>query len=578
MIVGATVLGSFLLVGAIIGAMIVNRDKPDPDVAAMQPADQTNGNAVDDEDDSPPDAMSEKKGDKNSSNTDPTDPLDNSDTDGTGQQQPPAIGDSPPPIDTMPPEIETKDDSVPPTTNKTDQENSTPGQPSFPENPLGDAPKIDDASPDVGETKKKAKGFDDLLNDRDLTGSAVVELPQLGKLETLLDDAGTSVMEMKDVASAQRDRDMVGLSKYFIAKPEPINVNIDRQMNMDFGAIKFENKPLLSMLRTLQTPIGIPFHVDTYSWQSRSTRFDINANIFIPEKVSLADALDAALAEHQLSHSYDAATNTISIRNLDAFTPEDQEFELPASIPADNRESLVKNIKTTIVPEYWNRPQDPGTIALNDNKINVTAYPVVHMRIGNLLEKLKAVEKQNENPDPASRDTLKTKLEKSQVLANPSNLDVTVDMPIPWFLTRLQEKSGAIVLVDWASVQAENWNPKTEIPGDLVEPNVQDVIGQLARSMNLTWRVVDEKTIELTTFNSAAQKTDLEVYDCKAILDKGIEVDELKDFVFFNLLGGQLRSTPFVWIFYQEDLQCFVVIAPQSLQRQISSVMVRLRQ
>ena len=589
LLVLVSAIGGLLLVGSVTTAFLINRDP----VASKQESEKEQTSALESTD-----------------KTDPPDNLDSTPSESTeaplvddvnGDESPniPPVGDSPPPVDDSPPPV----DDSPPTISDEPPEVDSESNASTPNNDSSSDPLANPSSstssssnPENGSNQTTAPPIGNPLGDlpqttnrtgTELPGDGASnpslletqdDAPSLGKLQELLEEAGTSVLEMTDVAAFNRETEMVGIPKYFVEPVEPSITNFDRQLNLKIAGIKYDDTSLLDIFRELQIVTGLTVAMDTQSWQANNVALDTVTSINLKDQ-SVQDVFSQSVQPFGLTAKFDPVSKLVLVQSATSDQKTEVEYLIPEAIPDEQVSTFVKNIQLLIAAESWLSEVAPSTIVVNNRKAIVNATAHVHFQLGRLLDKLEKVAAFNAAPTPANLEALQTIWDRAEKArgTNPE-LKVTVDLPLPVYLSQLQAKTGSVVLIDWINVVEEGWNPQALIPGNLIEGTTEDVLRELARAMELTFRAVDDRTFELTTFDAAVEKTEVEVYPCKDLLESGINSEQLRDFIFFKLLRGQVESMPAsTRILFQDDLQCFIAVAPQSLQRQINSIIKRLR-
>ena len=93
--------------------------------------------------------------------------------------------------------------------------------------------------------------------------------------------------------------------------------------------------------------------------------------------------------------------------------------------------------------------------------------------------------------------------------------------------------------------------------------------------MGLTSRFVDSNTIEITTFQSAANARELEVYSCHEILSGNMTPEALMQ-ALEGALNFDVNQLNNVRVIYEPECQCVIALAPQLVQRQIQAILDRL--
>ncbi len=290
----------------------------------------------------------------------------------------------------------------------------------------------------------------------------------------------------------------------------------------------------------------MPVSLDADSIQSAGVA--LNPTIDVDQKdVDFETAIDAMLKPLGLNKSVFQGRGLV-IHSASRGALIEQQHTLP-NFPDDNElasKQFMSMIQSFFDPESWVRETDPATIDLQDSKLVVRNRDLVQQQIAELIKKINAAIRLNKNPkDEQAQQRLITRWNRMKDrLQQPTGFQKTLDLRLNQLLELVNKNSGITVLVDWDSLMPNGWTPATMVPGNIEEANLESALREIARSMNLTLRVIDESTLELTTFERAAQVPDLEVYPFGKILAGPLNEDQALRLI-TETLGGQLPHRPF---------------------------------
>lgn len=400
----------------------------------------------------------------------------------------------------------------------------------------------------------------------------------LGNLSELLAGAGTSLLDFKDLTAAIRTRENIGIPKYVIIKPDLPKLKIEEQLELFVPGVKFDTPVhLQKILSDLSSLSGLPMTIDARS--IAATGRMPNPQIkFEKSNASLQETLDDLLAPLEMQYRID--DSGVSIGVFPASEKTQKTFDFPAAIALspESRLQLIAEIQVLIAPESWTVANDPATIAIKDDQFIVNCSKLVQDQVSVLLAKLNASLTLKTNlAEPTATKALASKWKKlAPGLAKDPQLKQSVQSELTVFLDRLSEHSRITTIPDFCALFSEGWGPQTSIPGNVVEPTVQQTIEELTRSMNLTYIAVDDKTMMITTFDRSAQLTDLEVYPLNGLVPDRVPAAQFQRLI-IESLGSQLNSEKVRYI-YQPLCNCLIVTAPQQIQRQVEALIDRLKQ
>ena len=404
---------------------------------------------------------------------------------------------------------------------------------------------------------------------------------EMGELAELLEQSGTSILKMQDLAEANREQQLIGIPKYFIEQPDWEQVDLEKQLSLRCGGVRYRDSRLIAVLRDITALTGVPFTLDIDSMQANLTSASgeiLNPTVSLDVKdLDFAGVVDAIIEPLGLSKTT-TENQGLLIRATMPPGYIEQKYQLPEFLEVSEQasEPFIACLQGLFAPQSWVRKQEPATIELAGNEFVVKNTILVQHQIRTFIDKLQAAENLKKDPDDQkAKGVLTTKWNAvSELLQQPTGLQKSTDGLLTDLLNKIFTKSGITVLVDWEHVMPLGWSPATKVPGIIDEENVGEALQQLARSMNLTIRAVDPVTLELTTFEQAARAVDLEVFYLGNVLAGPLNQQQMLRLI-TETLGSQLQS-PLVRWHYEPNCQCLILLAPQSLQRQTDSVIRQL--
>ena len=143
------------------------------------------------------------------------------------------------------------------------------------------------------------------------------------------------------------------------------------------------------------------------------------------------------------------------------------------------------------------------------------------------------------------------------------------------FLTQLQQQTGVNVIIDWNALLEAGWNPNTHVASGFEEPTVGDMLDELTHSMDVGWRVINVNTFEITSKDVIAETVVLEFYSCARILAGTLNSEQLVLSV-KQALQSANRNLNRARIHFAGEIQSFIVVAPESIHRQMEAIVARL--
>jgi len=430
----------------------------------------------------------------------------------------------------------------------------------------------------------EVNGGDSFVKETPKESPLVPSRRSLSEFARALEDAGTVLSEIKDQALLQRDSALIGLPKYFVEPLDEDSVDVAKQLAVSVSGVQFTDSPILDVLFELESLSGLPIYFDWEAGEVRATDFS--------QKISLTTK----------DEDFESLFATIADKVKLKVVASDQGLTLTRGQPpvvADHSWKLVPPLSDASVAELKNFIVRTWPLAITDDEadaaaalkeleeaVSVTSDQVtlscdtdMHARLDELIAGMTVAAKPESGQlTMADAATTPTVFRVDSILDRP--LELAKDNPVrrPYrigsLLRRIRQQAGLNIFMDWPSFAALGWTPNTRIPGDFNESTCRDALEQLARSLKASWIVIDEKTVLLTSFETTHAKSETEVYPVKFLLQKNLTAGELKR-VLEDTLRQQLQL-PNVSVVYFGEYDCLIAHAPQSVHRQLYSILNRL--
>lgn len=438
----------------------------------------------------------------------------------------------------------------------------------------------DASEPESGNDEPEfGASFDDLLNETNIVPGGVET--NFGELSDALANAGATLSEFGQIA-AVNERGRVGRKKYFVFQPDPLDPKNYSGLNLPVEGVQYNDHSLLTVLADFFQITGVPVTLDADLLDDAGFNFGYRTNQFKLTRTTFAKVLRQLLDEMNgvgggkfvLQYDGDSpATITIADRN------QRPSVRLPMpKIPDDNdaaRQELVDLIKHLTGSDQWDAVNGDASLQFEDDGLVVVNRAKVVSLVGKFVANWNnavAV-----TAGQADRELLQPVWTRSQASRETAfQWSARHDTPILQFLAAVQHATQVNIIVNWQQLQDLGWNPRTEVPPDLDEATVGDLLDELTHSMGLAYRVVNPNTFEITTIDDVNDRPQLEFFSCHAILAGGdLDQQQLVDIVRTALRStGQNLSA---WrVVFEPSIQCFIAVGPQTLHRQINAILNRV--
>jgi hypothetical protein len=198
------------------------------------------------------------------------------------------------------------------------------------------------------------------------------------------------------------------------------------------------------------------------------------------------------------------------------------QYKLPGGVPGATH-TLAEMLREMVSPESWQAMEGAAlpSIELEGDQLTVRQTLQVHYHLHLLLERLHAARTQ----DPAGQKRLPRVAAAAEELAQPISLNFSRETPLAVILHRLGQEAKMNILVDWVATYPAGWAPTS--PTTLVADRntLSQVLTVFLDSMKLDYRIVDARTIQISTPEQLASQDELELHGISALLEDKPAVD-----------------------------------------------------
>lgn len=173
-------------------------------------------------------------------------------------------------------------------------------------------------------------------------------------------------------------------------------------------------------------------------------------------------------------------------------------------------------VQLFVDPQSWDSRGGVGKLEAGAGKLIAVQPPLVQRELAGWLDRLRAARfKSTKGPKPS----LETRLAAANSrLAKPVTMNFRPAAPLPEILAHLEKSCDIGITLDYIALAEAGvgLDVPLGIAGDKV-PLVQ-VLTAICESRELGWRIIDERTLEITTREAMRRRGYVEFYDVKPLL------------------------------------------------------------
>ncbi len=533
-------IGAAIALLAVGGLIVVVRELTKPDEVASNPSDPSSS-ATNDSSDSTP----------SSDDSETTDPAtaDDSESPSTDDGETEASSDDPNAADSLPA------DSLPnPIVPDSPPIGTVPSGPDS--NPLAallgndgsDATSSDDAPP-AGLGTDEARPFDVVLDDLASLGAIMEETP--------FDKA--RVMADQELRIAYRSR--FDPQEVTVNRPKPRDPQLDRQIDLPLPGLTLPPMPLLQFVDFVSRTAGTPLQIDPEALAAVGATLESEVS-FSGEETTLGQVVQQTLAPIGLGLGRRGDVLVIGLP--DAEVPNERMHDASglSSFVAAHPDLLVEVIRSMVDPPSW--AEGNGTsIALEGTQLKVVQRPATHVRIERFLAQWKGFVDGDDATIAATEAQAALARER---LTTRVSIEHLQEVPLVQLAREFSALAGIDILVDWVTLGEEGWSGDTALSCNVEDLPLGLALDETLRPAGLTFRIVDARTLQITTRSALLDRPETRFHDVRALVAAGVTPDDLAERLplVFAAVGVQDPTRRF---FYDPDAGLLIAALPQPQQR-----------
>jgi DNA-directed RNA polymerase subunit RPC12/RpoP len=301
-----------------------------------------------------------------------------------------------------------------------------------------------------------------------------------------------------------------------IVRPVPRNIEVAARLNDSIPEIEFTNIPFVQFLQFVTdfSTIPVTLDPDALQWLDITPATPVSMK---QRDSNVSKLLTDVLTKLGLTHRVVGQQLYVTRRSANNELKTKRKLNV-ADLVQDNSErmnELREHILQLIAPESWEAGNDESGSLTNDGtSLVVEQKEEVLFDIIAFCERLRVARglpiRGKFNPKNFQLSTRSRRGES--LLAKPVTLNYSRPTSFVKILDRLSEESGSFLLVDWIAVAEAGWNPDAEVTFTVVNQPLEKALATLLQPMELTFRIVDESTIQIVTPVVLDERRELEIY------------------------------------------------------------------
>ncbi|NLF69033.1 MAG: hypothetical protein GX575_08250 [Candidatus Anammoximicrobium sp.] len=358
-------------------------------------------------------------------------------------------------------------------------------------------------------------------------------------------------------------------------RPEPRQVDLPARLQDKIAEVEFADVPLEAFLRFVMnfSTIPITLDLDALALVRATPRTKVSVR---KSEITVDQLLTAVLGPLQLAHVVRDQQLVVTRP-----PPPDGVWRTHAHAVSDlvggdpqQLQQLADLIVDTIAPATWQAAGGPGVMREQMPALVIQQQDTVLFRTIVFCERLRAARglPPQSKFDPELFSLTPRWARAASRLSRPVTLNFLQPASFVRILGRLSEESGVELVVDWQALATLGWTPDTETTLAVNQRPVGEVLTQLLQPMDLTYRVVDAATVQVTSPAALDACWDVEFYPVAKLPSPGETPEEFVARVRRELSGGEPDRLAGV-LHFDAPSRHLIAALPQPQQRKLAELL-----
>lgn len=359
-----------------------------------------------------------------------------------------------------------------------------------------------------------------------------------------------------------------------VPRPEPRQIDLPARLQDKIPEVEFTDVPLEAFLRFVMNFSTIPISLDLDALAL--VRVTPRTKVSVRKTDATVDQLlTAALGPLQLA--YVAIDQQLVVTrpppNGELRTHSHAVSDLGGDDP-QQLQQLADLVVEMVAPATWQAAGGPGVIREAPSALVIQQQDTVLFQVIVFCERLRAARglppQSKFNPELFSLQP--GWVRAAPRLAAPVTLNFLQPVSLAQILNRLSDESGLEIVIDWQALATLGWTPDTETTLAVNHQPAGEVLRQMLEPMELTYRVADADTVQITSPAAAEARWDIEFYPVKEWQAAGKTPEAFVARVQRELSGNESSQLAGV-LHFDAPSQHLIAALPQPMQQKLANLL-----
>jgi hypothetical protein len=336
---------------------------------------------------------------------------------------------------------------------------------------------------------------------------------------TTIRPTGSGTTALRTIDQKTSSADLASTDPKAIKRLAPAVVDVAARLSDPVEGIELADMPLAKALDLLAALAALPITLDAdmAAWRNIHPQDPVSVKLGpttigkILQSIADQKGLNVSIANHQVLIT----------------APDDYREKLRtvpytvADLTGNDKSALAElagMVRKLVAPESWQEGNGRGTITLGDAALVVTQSGAVHGQVLVFCEKLRLARgkplRSRGNP---ARFVLTTRRGQARKMLD-QHVTANFHQPTPLgtVLAFLAEASGSDILIDRAALALAETSEGVEAALSAKDLPLGTALDELLPPLGLTYRVLDPRTLQVTSEEAAEERLELEFYPIEA--------------------------------------------------------------
>jgi hypothetical protein len=359
----------------------------------------------------------------------------------------------------------------------------------------------------------------------------------------------------------------------------PLRDDIAARLADKLPEIELREIPLVQALRILSQLSNLPVTLDLDAFAENHLDLESRVSIKMND-ATVADILAALLAQHRLEYvvEEDQVLATSSQRRHETETRKTEQYSV-LDLTGLEPHAVSDIVRRIVAPSTWHQAGGRGTVQVSGSNLVIEQSSAVHRQLQTFLDRLRLARGKSISTPVAGQSDFSSRVAPARnKLSQTLSANFHEETPLARILEYLEQVTGLRIVIDLPALAHEGI--ASDAPFNLTADRqpLSTALAALLEPRGLTYRIHNDRTLQVTSFRAARQRLDVEVYKIADLVTPAISVEGIVERI-------KAQASPATWresggpglIVVDASAPCLIVLQSQGVHLQLQELLDRSR-